>query len=424
METLPREIWDEIMAIVISFNEKDDIRSLRLVNKYLAKISAPALFASVSVWFGVQSLQHLTNISRHYELAQYVHEIRFSPLQIRRTEQPSSRGFLNLRDNLTKNDLYASEILEQIERDAQYQRYRAAQVYLLKTHAALELLRSAFCRLPGVQKIDILLMDRSTGAKELGKFFGDLEGTEYYWDLGTTLPLLFTALKALPSPLHCFRFQDTDNTWSPKKRLRNSSGSYTRHSIGMKALLQLSQDHDFTHLETLELNYYYSEPIERDKRNQDVFDQYSASVKTILHRAPHLKSMRIQIPGKDHQGDEGEAENRYRFTKALSEEPCLHLTSLELIDLTISVAAPLSAMLAKHFFKLRHVLLQVGDNPRKWLGFLAAQRRPGWHVLRSFKMVFYSYALVTEEPDVEVAAFVRMKVLENPLLPCLYPDSE
>jgi len=70
MEGAPLEIILMIVKEVVGSRTHtfQDLRNLRLVNTTLALVVTPLLFQAVPVWIGINSLQHLTNISEHAHL--------------------------------------------------------------------------------------------------------------------------------------------------------------------------------------------------------------------------------------------------------------------------------------------------------------------------------------------------------------------
>ncbi len=72
MERLPQEL---LRLLLENVKSSRDLQAIRLVNKALAAAANPFLFRTIPVWLSLRSLQSLTFVSEHSELASYVHTI-------------------------------------------------------------------------------------------------------------------------------------------------------------------------------------------------------------------------------------------------------------------------------------------------------------------------------------------------------------
>lgn len=71
MRSLPQELIEIINAHVAKHDDyiaRQDLRSLRLVNKAFSYLATASLFATISFWLGLKSLEHLTLISEHPQM--------------------------------------------------------------------------------------------------------------------------------------------------------------------------------------------------------------------------------------------------------------------------------------------------------------------------------------------------------------------
>ena len=71
MRSLPHELIEIIIAHVAKHDDymaRQDLRSLRLVNKAFSYFATASLFTTVSFWLGLKSLEHLTLISEHPQM--------------------------------------------------------------------------------------------------------------------------------------------------------------------------------------------------------------------------------------------------------------------------------------------------------------------------------------------------------------------
>lgn len=71
MKYLPREITERIIDHIAKHEDylsRQDLRNLRLVNKYFSHFATPPLFQTVPFWLGLSSLEHLTLISEHPQM--------------------------------------------------------------------------------------------------------------------------------------------------------------------------------------------------------------------------------------------------------------------------------------------------------------------------------------------------------------------
>jgi hypothetical protein len=72
LQTLPQEL---LRLLLENVKSSRDLQAIRLVNKALAAAANPFLFRTIPVWLSLRSLQSLTFVSEHSELASYVHTI-------------------------------------------------------------------------------------------------------------------------------------------------------------------------------------------------------------------------------------------------------------------------------------------------------------------------------------------------------------
>ena len=71
MKYVPQEISSKIIDHVAKHEDylsRQDLRNLRLVNKYFCHLATPPLFQTVPFWLGLNSLEHLTLISEHAQM--------------------------------------------------------------------------------------------------------------------------------------------------------------------------------------------------------------------------------------------------------------------------------------------------------------------------------------------------------------------
>ena len=71
MKYLPQEIAVNIIDDVAKHEDylsRQDLRNLRLVNKFFSNFATPPLFQTVPFWLGLGSLEHLTLISEHPQM--------------------------------------------------------------------------------------------------------------------------------------------------------------------------------------------------------------------------------------------------------------------------------------------------------------------------------------------------------------------
>ena len=77
MDRLPQEV----LQLIVEDLPRDDLISVRIVNKALASAAAPTLFRSIPLWLGISGLEGINGISEHSTLSQYVKEIVCSPVR-------------------------------------------------------------------------------------------------------------------------------------------------------------------------------------------------------------------------------------------------------------------------------------------------------------------------------------------------------
>lgn len=215
MKYLPQEITEKIIGHVAKHEDylsRQDLRNLRLVNKYFSHFATPPLFQTVPFWLGLGSLEHLTLISEHPQISHHVTKLVFSPLRFIKWKDPFS---------------YQSSVRNRFERDtfshnafslsfgkhaAAYKGYVEAQDYLSKKSQDTKILLRALRRLPQLKDVTVVFKNEIIGAREIMSAFGLLNGNEVTLDSEYTLPVLIEALGESDRKLEKFNLLSDDST--------------------------------------------------------------------------------------------------------------------------------------------------------------------------------------------------------------------
>ncbi|KAG8530206.1 uncharacterized protein KY384_004706 [Bacidia gigantensis] len=198
MDKAPPEVLMTIARYVESpgtHASRQDLKSLRQVNRCLSAIVTPRVFRCVAVWIGIKSLQNLTNISEHAVLSKYIIDIEFSTLQISR----SSSEYLERQDTIIRKfqdkfmTINASE-LAIAQHNGSTMKYQAEQNWLLAEDHGLRVLTRAIQRLPNLTALCIVTGHKWIGAKELSNSFNQICELNLF-SIRDILPIAFQALQ-------------------------------------------------------------------------------------------------------------------------------------------------------------------------------------------------------------------------------------
>lgn len=225
MKYLPQEITKTIVDHVGKHDDylsRQDLRNLRLVNKYFYQFATPILFQTVPFWLGLSSLEHLTLISEHPQMygvppfyipysdylprhsSQYVTKLLFSPLRFVKFKDPFS--YQSSVRNRLERDTFSHNIfsLSFGKHVTAYKSYVEAQDYLSKKSQDTKILTRALRRLPRVKNLAVVFKNEIIGAREIMSAFGLLNGNEITLDSEYTLQVLIEALSKSERQLDIF----------------------------------------------------------------------------------------------------------------------------------------------------------------------------------------------------------------------------
>ncbi len=199
--TLP----NEVIGLIIKHLPRDDLSHARHISKAFAAVAAPRLFETIPIWIGRDSLQALTELSRHPQLRQYVTEVVFSPLRfIDQKDETTylSRTKASIRLNTDSSNLAD---LKMMKHKTAYRSFIESQRELTADGFDLSILAHAFKQLPSLKRLVLDHTNTKIGAKllhrELGFFNSSILLT---CDCLYTLPVLVRALCIGNVQLECF----------------------------------------------------------------------------------------------------------------------------------------------------------------------------------------------------------------------------
>ena len=194
MERLPQELLQKIAKSL----PRRELFNVRLVNRSLASASAPFLFAVISLWLGLESLESLNSISEHPQLCQYVKTIVCSTLRFIDYKSDGPAPECHIRDWLGFEIDSSSVQALGVERYmSAYNRFIGNQRYLSKDKLDVKILAKAMRRLNKLESIEVGWNNPYIGSNEIIRSFGMFRGDRLISFGGVHfMPVLFQALAA------------------------------------------------------------------------------------------------------------------------------------------------------------------------------------------------------------------------------------
>lgn len=197
MKGLPAEITQIIVGHVAKHDDylsRQDLRNLRLVNKVFCQFATPPLFQTVPFWLGLTSLEHLTLISEHAEISQYVKRLVFSPLRFVKWDNPFPHQTAvrsRFEEDTFSHNLFSLRFGKHV---AAYRGYVEAQDYLSKKSQDSKILVRALRRFTKLQHVTVIFGSEVIGAGEIMSAFGLLNGNEVTFESEYTLRVFVESL--------------------------------------------------------------------------------------------------------------------------------------------------------------------------------------------------------------------------------------
>jgi F-box-like len=170
MDSLPVEI----VSRIISYLERHELKSTRLVCHGFAGIAAPPLFSRVAIWIEESSIQRLLNISRTYPINTYLKSIEVDVREFDKGTADSIPVFLQQVSQWNKELKAPRQPLESFSRAArrwrrhpdhsedrlriarmEYVNLYTKQEFMVKAGIFVGMLSSAFTSLPNLRAFEI-----------------------------------------------------------------------------------------------------------------------------------------------------------------------------------------------------------------------------------------------------------------------------
>lgn len=207
MESQPQEI---LAFIIKNIHAQQDLQSIRLVNRQLAATATPFLFSTIPVWLGLKSLEVLTSLSDHPQLAHHVKTLVISPLRFIEHQdasiyEPSIRSWLvhHYPSSSVSHDLMLASCM------TAYEMYIKRQRILGAKSLDLKILTRAMDSFPRLRELNIDFNDIYIGAEELTDAFGFFYNQDFLTrDCEYTIPLVMRAMSSSRARIKSFKFGD------------------------------------------------------------------------------------------------------------------------------------------------------------------------------------------------------------------------
>ena len=216
----------ETLQSVVHNVDRQDLFSVRFVNKALASAAAPRLFEVIPLWLGVDSLDRLTCLSEHQTLSTYVNEIYCSPIHFLKSTEADNYAH-RYREWLDYHDMSISKsLLVSAKHLSAYKSYMEGQRLLAKTDADVKILTATFKKLPKLESIVIDWNNSTIGLKSITHDFGMLHpGILLSYDCKRLLSVVFRALVASHRTLRslCLGYYQGYGNYNPDNVLHNQA---------------------------------------------------------------------------------------------------------------------------------------------------------------------------------------------------------